>query len=179
MLSIEKLNKSDISQCIAIYNQNYPNSPYRSTINNRLQEMFTTSFNRSKPTYVVLKMASTIVAFGGYAQSQFCTGTFEIFLINVIQSFQGKGFGKKIILELLLDIRNHLIQGDEQFVLLNCRKQLVDFYKMFGFNAITSRKDGEQYMMALNTKYLTRDLTTLINNELKLEAISELASEKF
>lgn len=179
MFCIEKLKKTDISQCIAIYNQNYPKSPYRSTINQRLQESFTLTFNRSKPTFIVLKMGNTVVAFGGYSHTQFSAGSYEIFLINVKQTFQGKGFGKKLIVEILLDIRNnHHKEGEERYLLLNCNKNLVKFYQQFGFNAVTSRRDGEQYLMVLNTINLTRDITMFINNELRVEGSRELNAER-
>lgn len=139
-MKIKRAKPSDMNQILEIIKSNSPNYPINHA-KKEIKEMFSDSL--IKPVYFVAEENKKIVGVGGFSRSWSDMEITNIFWINVLPEFQGKGIGKKIIEKIIREIGKLIKPGIKMIVLSSNKPK---FWRRFGFKKL-NKYDGDYWLM--------------------------------
>ena len=104
-MRIRLLQKKDIKDAAAIVGKNY-SKKWEKTSTAEIASMFSKDA-AIRPKYYVAEEKGAIIGFAGYTQSWMDYNVYQIFWVNVLPEWQGKGIGKKLVAMVIDDIKRH------------------------------------------------------------------------
>jgi len=143
-MKFRKARKKDILQMLNIIKINSPQYNKKEVLE-ELNEMFSESL--LKPTYIVLEDKGKILAFNGYICSWVDNFVVNFFWLNVHPDYMKKGFGFKIVKELIRRIRDP--KETPKAMLITIATKIPTFFKKLGFKTIARKYDRDYDLMAL------------------------------
>jgi ribosomal protein S18 acetylase RimI-like enzyme len=104
-MKIRLMKKEDVITCAAIVGANY-SKKYQKSSTFELLDMFNKI--SIKPTYFVAEEKEELVGFAGFIQSWMDYNIYQIFWVNVLPEWQGKGIGKALVAKIITEIRKSI-----------------------------------------------------------------------
>lgn len=151
MDSICLLEEQDIPAVLDIIRENYPDEDLRESALADVRAMFAQE-TWIRPTFLVIKAADKIVAFGAYSTLGLDYDGYGIYWVNVSPAWQGKGYGTRLIQALLERIRAEPSRCS--YAVLSCQYSLRAFYEACGFTVLKDRGTAgvEKYLMQIELR---------------------------
>ncbi|MFA6158453.1 MAG: GNAT family N-acetyltransferase [Candidatus Paceibacterota bacterium] len=144
-MNIRLLTKRDVAAAAAIVGRNY-SKEYEKSSTLEIQSMFGDS--AVSPVYYGAEEGGQLVGFAGYIQSWMDYYIYQIFWVNVLPEFQGRGIGKKLVATLIDEIRK---DKKAALIQITVTPENIDFYKKhFDFKIIEPFGEPTEYLMSLN-----------------------------
>lgn len=142
-MKIRRARESDALALSKIVGMNY-SKKYGKRAKLEIEAMFKNYVY--KPEYFVAEHNGKIMGFAGCIQSWMDYSIYQIFWVNVLREYQGKGTGTLLVERALRVIKK---KREAKFVLLTTKKP--SFYRKFGFRILIKIGKNE-YLMSLNLK---------------------------
>ena len=146
-MKIRKAGKGDVLKMFEIIKINNPKYSKKLALQ-ELNEMFSNSL--IKPTYIVIEDKGKIVAFNGYIRSWVDNLVVNFFWLNVHPSYMDKGFGSKLVNDLIKRIKNPKEKPKVKIILISTK--IPSFFKKFGFKIIRKKYDKDYNLMGLGLR---------------------------
>jgi len=143
---IRKATKKDIPQVIEMIKENSPKYPKKLALQ-ELNEMFSRSLY--PPTFIVVEDKKEIMAFGGYSNSGVDDMIYNLFWINTNSEHSGKGYGRKLIENIIKIIKKEKSPKAKMIILST---KIPKYFNKFGFKSIGQKYDGDYVLMAKRLK---------------------------
>ena len=126
---------------LVIINLNNPKYPKNLALK-ELNEMFSDSL--FPPTFIILEEKNEIMSFGGYSNSGVDDMIYNVFWINTPPEHSGKGFGRKLIENIIDRIKKEKSPRAKMIILST---KIPRYYNKFGFKSI-QKYDGNYRLMS-------------------------------
>jgi L-amino acid N-acyltransferase YncA len=130
-VKIRPLRTADIPAATHIVAANY-SKKYATLAKKELEAMFRTAVYT--PTFLVAEEKSEVIGLTGYIQSWMDYQVYHLFWVNVSGVHQGRGVGKKLILEALKRIKKQ--QGINKARMVLITTTVPAFYTQFNFRKL-------------------------------------------
>lgn len=140
------MKKEDVITCASIVGANY-SKKYQKSSTFELLDMFNKI--SIKPTYFVAEEKEELVGFAGFIQSWMDYNIYQIFWVNVLPEWQGKGIGKALVAKIITEIRKNkkayliLLTADSDV------KNNIYYKKHFGFKTLQKFDSDSWHLMSL------------------------------
>ncbi|MCH7850210.1 MAG: GNAT family N-acetyltransferase [Nanoarchaeota archaeon] len=140
-MNIRKAKKSDINSMHQIIKINSPRYPKKLALQ-ELNEMFSDSLH--SPTFIVVEDKNEIRAFGGFSRSGADDMICDIFWINTNLEYSGKGFGRKLMEDIINRIKKE--KSPKVKMAMLCTK-IPNYFKKLGFEKLGKKYDRDYILM--------------------------------
>jgi N-acetylglutamate synthase-like GNAT family acetyltransferase len=141
-MKIRKATQKDVPQILKIIRSNNPKYPKR-LMKKEIKEMFSRAL--LKPTYLIVEQERKIIGCGGFTRSWADNTIFNIFWINILPDFQGKGIGTRLIKGMVKTIKGIKEKPKAKMITLSTNKPRL--YKKIGFEKLGKKYDGDYFLM--------------------------------
>lgn len=136
---IQSLFPTDVSQCLDILKENYPNTDDYAAVCQR--DMHTHQF------YAMVSIKGGVIAFGCITCSAEEMNVYGGAWVNVKKEYQGKGYGTLLINHLLAEVKK---KPRAELVVITCKAENLPFYQKFGFKIGIIRPKSYFLILRLN-----------------------------
>ena len=144
-LTFRNLTDSDISFCLDILKENYPQEKYDYWKDFLLKDISDTSNKVYPSEFLVVIRDEVIIGFGAYLQLHNQNTTYKLTWINIPPKEQGKGIGRQLVTELEKRIKEY--NKGKCTIILETDKPI--FYNKLGYATYYKKEDGEMMVKSM------------------------------